>query len=134
MKIKDPNTQREYDDAAFGVGQKIQAAGRVFALVEAPEYTLCMMEANPERFPQSDLQFAVEELKAYLETTGTDLKAKIEQLDPSHKGVCSAKDIEDVLMSFVPGIAKQCAITILRRFSGADGQFECEQLMSHVNF
>jgi hypothetical protein len=132
MKAKDPHTQQNYDDGAFAVGAKIQAAGRYFDLIDAPEYTFCVMEANPARFPMADMQYAIEKLAAYLRAQGIDLNAAFAVKDPTQSGITTV-DASDVLFSLAPGFPKQCAMTIVRRF-GDEELFDSDQLLAYLNF
>lgn len=132
MNVKDPRTQKNYDDSAFAVGAKIHAAGRVFDLVDAPEYTFCLMEANPTRFPQADMQYSIEQLGTYLKLHSSDLNEAFAEKDPTQTGITS-HDAADVLSSFAPSFPKQCAITVVRRF-GQDDLFDTEQLLLHLSF
>jgi hypothetical protein len=132
MKLKDPRTQKNYDDGAFAVGAKIPAAGRVFDLIDAPEYTFCLMEANPSRFPQADMQYSIEQLGGYLKSRFLDLNQVFAQKDPTQSGITSS-DAAELLYSFAPAFPKQCAITIVRRF-GQDELFDTEQLLLHLSF
>jgi hypothetical protein len=132
MKVKNPQTQKPYDDSAIGIGKKVQVAARVFELVSAPDYTFCMMEANPARFLQCDLQFSVDALKAYLGKSRIDLAAEFAKAGPRGASVRTA-DAEKVLFAFDPGFPRQSAATIVRRF--ADGNsFDADQLFAHLNF
>lgn len=131
MKVKDPRTQQDYEDAAFAVGSKLQIAGRVFELIDAPEYTLCEMEAHPDRFPDADLQVAVQKLGDYSKEKGLDLHALFEEKDVTKSGFISADEAKSLLFSFAPGFSKQCSLTILRRFA-KDDKFEYEDLIRYT--
>ena len=131
MTVKDPRTGENYDDDAFFVGNKIQAAGRIFDLVDAPEYTLCEMEAHSDRFKQSDLQVAVQELSDYCKSTQIDLNAKFAEKDTRQSGQVSEADAKYLLFSFTPTISKQACITVLRRFV-ENGRFNYSQLIQYL--
>lgn len=131
MNIKDPRTGENYGDDAFYVGAKIQAAGRIFELTNAAEYTLCQMEAHSNRFKQADLQYAIEELSNFAKSVGLDLKAEFEQKDTNHSGKVTESDARRILFSFIPNITKQCGITILRRFVN-NGFFDYESLVKYI--
>jgi len=129
MKVNDPATGKPYDDSAFYVGAEIAAAGRVFELVNAPEYTLCQLEANADRFPVADLQNAVNSLSGAIgkEALETAFKSK----DPKGTGKITADQAKAILYGYVPSIVKQTAITILRRFT--DGPtFNYEELVGYL--
>jgi hypothetical protein len=82
------------------------------------------MEANPNRFPKSDLQHYFETLKRYLQTSGKELQA-----DPT----LTRRGIEMILFGFDPGHPKQAAVTLVRRFCDGD-IFDSEQFLAHLNF
>lgn len=131
MNIKDPRTGENYGDDAFYVGSKIQAAGQIFEITNAAEYTLCQMEAHSDRFKQADLQYAVDELSNFAKSVGIDLKAEFEQKDPSHSGKITESDARKILLSYVPNITKQITITILRRFVN-NGSFDYAHLTNYL--
>jgi hypothetical protein len=114
INVTNPATGQPYGDTAFYVGGQIQAAGRIFELVDAPEYTLCQLEANANRFPFADLQNAVDALKR---VGALEVTAAFEAKDPAKTGKVSAEEAKEVLFRFVPTIVKQSAITIIRRFT-----------------
>jgi hypothetical protein len=129
MKVTNPKTGQPYDDDAFYVGAEIAAAGRLFELVDAPEYTLCQLEANADRFPIADLQNAVDSL------SGSVGKASVEAAfvskDKAKTGKVTVDAAKAILFGCVPSIVKQTAITILRRFSDG-GSFDYAELLGYA--
>jgi hypothetical protein len=113
-KVKDPSTQAVFDDEDFYVGAQVSAAGRIFELVDAPEFTLAKLEANAKRFPLADLQNAVDSLKAQVGATA--VRAAFERKDPSKSGTVITADAQSILFGFTV-IVKQTALTLLRRFT-----------------
>jgi hypothetical protein len=87
------------------------------------------MEANPNRFPRSDLECCFNTLKKYLQTSGKDLQAEFERQQPTF----NRRRVEMVLFGFDPGYPKQSAVTLVRRFSDGD-EFDSEQFLAHLNF
>ena len=129
MKCKDPLTGEFYDDDAFAVGRTVTCAGRDFQLIDAPEYTLCQMEAHANRFPQADLRVAVESVAR---GPGCDLvRERFEERDPSRLGKVTANVARTVLAPFVADISKQEQLTLLRRFT-EDGMFDYEELLRYA--
>jgi hypothetical protein len=130
MKVNNPLTGKPYDDDAFYVGAQITAAGRVFDLVDAPEYTLCQLEANANRFPEADLQKAVDALKDRI--GHAIVEADFTSKDPDNTSQVSQAAAQLILYGYVPTITKQAAITVLRRFSD-NGTFSYEELIGCLN-
>ena len=129
MKCKNPLTGEFYDDDAFAVGRTVTCAGRDFQLIDAPEYTLCQMEAHANRFPQADLRVAVESVAR---GPGCDLvRERFEERDPSRLGKVTANVARTVLAPFVADISKQEQLTLLRRFT-EDGMFDYEELLRYA--
>jgi hypothetical protein len=127
-KVKDPTTASTYNDTEFYVGAQILAAGRIFDLVDAPEFTLAKLEANAKRFPLADLQNAVDSLKSAI--GAETVKSSFEKRDPSKTGRVSAGDAKAILFGF-PTIVKQTALTVLRRFT--DGpSFDYGELVGYL--
>jgi hypothetical protein len=114
-KAKDLATKSVYEDSDFYVGAQVPAAGRIFELVDAPEFTLAQVEANAKRFQVGDLQTAVDALKGQVGAAA--VKAAFERKDPSKSGAVSVADAKAILFGFVPTIVKHTALTLLRRFS-----------------
>jgi hypothetical protein len=117
-KVKDPLTGAGFDDGEFYVGAKVAAAGRLFELVDAPEFTLAQVEANARRFPVGDLQYAVDALGRSVgaATVTSAFAAK----DRSKSGKVSAADARAVLFRFAPPLVKHAVLTLLRRFTDGD--------------
>ena len=129
MKCKDPLTGEFYDDDAFAVGRTVTCAGRDFQLIDAPEYTLCQMEAHANRFPQADLRVAVESVAR---GPGCALvRERFEERDASRLGKVTANVARTVLAPFVADISKQEQLTLLRRFT-EDGMFDYEELLRYA--
>jgi hypothetical protein len=128
-KVKDPSTKAVYADGDFYVGAQIPAAGRIFELTDAPEFTLAQLEANAKRFPVGDLQCAIDALKNQV---GADtVISAFEGKDSSKSGKVSVNAAQAVLFSFVPTIVKHTALTILRRFT--DGStFDYSELVAYL--
>ena len=129
MKCKNPLTGEFYDDDAFAVGRTVTCAGRDFQLIDAPEYTLCQMEAHANRFPQADLRVAVESVAR---GPGCALvRERFEERDASRLGKVTANVARTVLAPFVADISKQEQLTLLRRFT-EDGMFDYEELLRYA--
>jgi hypothetical protein len=129
MKVKDPLTGENYGDKAFYLGAQISAAGRVFELVDAPEYTLCQLEANSDRFPVADLQNAVDALSQGVGRS--DVERLFKAKDQSSSGSVSPDDAKTILFGLVPQILKQTAVTLLRRFT-TEGRFDYPELVGYL--
>ena len=130
MKIKDPKTGEFYDDDAFAVGLTVTAAGRDFNLIDAPEYTLCQMEAHANRFPQADLRVAVE---AVARGAGCDrVRERFEERDETRSGKVPERVARVVLGSFGDYISRQAQITLLRRFAEG-GMFNYDELLHYAS-
>lgn len=115
MKAINPRTGEPFNDADFGLGEILTISGRDFELIDAPEYTLCQMEAHSNRFPKADLQNAMESVAA-----AGDLTADFEALDPRKSGKIAVADVASVFAKYST-ISKQAAVTVTRRFT--DGTF-----------
>jgi hypothetical protein len=127
--VKDPVSKSVYEDGDFYVGAQLPAAGRIFELVDAPEFTLAQLEANAKRFPVGDLQNAVDALRNQIGVAA--VTAAFEKKDPSKSGKVSAADGKAVLFGFVPGIVKHTALTLARRFT--DGaSFDYAELVGYL--
>ena len=130
MKVKDPKTGDFYDDDAFAVGLTVTAAGRDFQLVDAPEYTLCQMEAHADRFPQANLRVAVE---AVAQGPGCDrVRERFEERDETRSGVVPERVAKVVLGTFSGQISRQEQITLARRFT-EDGMFNYDELLRYAS-
>ena len=129
MKVKNPKTQEFYDDDAFYVGATITCASRDFHLKDAPEYTLCQMEAHPNRFPQADLRYAVNAIR-----TGPGCEAvrgRFEEKDSGKTGTVPAATGKQILEGYAGQIGQQAVITLLRRFT-EKGQFDYGDMLRYA--
>jgi hypothetical protein len=127
--VKDASTKSVYEDNDFYVGAQVPAAGRIFELIDAPEFTLAQVEANAKRFPVGDLQNAVDTLKGQIGAAA--VKAAFEAKDASKSGAVSLGDAKAILYRFVPTIVKHTALTLLRRFSEGSS-FSYGDLVSYL--
>lgn len=133
MKVKNPQTNQYYTDENMAVGATLEISGRTFELTSAPEYTLCLMESNPRRFIQSDMQYSIETLASYADKNRIDLNAAFEEKDILKSSYVSPEEAEEILYSYSPDFPKQCAITILRRLT-YDNQFDYTELVKNTKF
>ena len=111
MKAINPRTGAPFNDADFGLGEILTISGRDFELIDAPEYTLCQMEAHSDRFPKADLQQAMEAVAALGDLTGD-----FEALDPRKSGKVALEDAKSIFANYST-LAKQSAVTVTRRFT-----------------
>ena len=116
MKIDDP---------------KIMAIGRIFELVSASEYTLCIMESHSSQFPQSDLGEVVQSLGGLVKDHGIDLSIEFARNDSQKTNFVTKKEAETILGS-VPDFSKQQIITVIRRFTKGE-KFEYDDLLKYIN-
>ena len=133
MKVKNPQTNQYYTDENMAVGATLEISGRTFELTSATEYTLCLMESNPRRFIQSDMQYSIETLASYADKNRIDLNAAFEEKDILKSSYVSPEEAEEILYSYSPDFPKQCAITILRRLT-YDNQFDYTELVKNTKF
>lgn len=133
MKVRNDRTGQYYTDTSFAIGEQLYIASQTFELINAPEYTLALMESNPERFRQCDMEFSIDSLSHYLDQNGIDLNSLFEEKDITNLSYVSREEAEEILFSFAPSFSKQCAITILRRLT-YDDSFDYVELMKNVNF
>ena len=133
MKVKNPETNNFYGDRDFSVGSILEVSGRTFELVDAPEYTYCLMESTPEKFIVSDMQYSVEKLGQFANNNGIDLSSVFDSKDPANTSFISKSDIEQILFSYSPAFPKHCAMTIIRRFTDKD-KFDYVALLRYLDF
>lgn len=125
MKATNPRTGVPFDDADFALGEILTISGRDFELVDAPEFTLCQMEANSRRFPKADLQGAIECV-----ATAGDLTPEFHAADPKQTGKVSI-DTANAILGKHTCISKQAAVTVTRRFTEG-GSFDYWNMLRFV--
>ncbi|OHT10347.1 hypothetical protein TRFO_20385 [Tritrichomonas foetus] len=133
MKVKNPRNGKFYGDESFYVGNILEISGRTFELLDAPEYTFCLMETYPERFPPSDMQYTIESLSRYADSHGIDLDSLFENKDIIKANYLSRAEAEEILFSFAPEFPKHYSHTILRRFMITD-KFDYVELLKCIHF
>ena len=130
--IKDPITKYPYKNSNFFIGSKIHAAGRLFELIDAPEYTLSYMEAFPDQFPFSEMDYAIQNLKKISIEKNIDIKEKFISADPFSKGTLSFEKSKEILYELSPNYPKQASLTLLRRFTDQN-EFQYEIAFNYAN-
>ena len=130
-RIRNPATKQFYEPSAFYIGAKIQAAGRVFELLDAAPHTFCLMEARADEFPDADLGSVISRIKQICMGETKDLRKLFEERDDSASGFISMADAEDVLSKFVPKISPHAVKTVLRAYEN-NGQFEYNPLLTFI--
>ena len=126
--VNDPKTNHPFNESSFYIGARISAAGRIFELIDAPDYTLSYMEAFPDKFLYTD----VDQCLDIAGKIGPDFRAKFEEIDPTGFGTIPADKAKECLFGFAPQLPKQAAITLLRRFTKGD-RFQYTKLLDGAN-
>ncbi|EAY22323.1 hypothetical protein TVAG_378020 [Trichomonas vaginalis G3] len=126
--VIDPTTKSPYTESSFYIGSRIIAAGRLFELVDASDYTLSYMEAYPNRFPYTDVDLCFEYLKKVTE----NVQLKFQDANPAAFGTMPIEQAREVLYSFHPTLPKHASVTLLRRFS-AEGRFNYQAVLEGAN-
>lgn len=98
------------------VGAKVNVNGYIFLLLNADEYTLKYMEDHIDKFPRSDINFALEKLKAE-KYKSREIKQTFTALDCDHTSKVNYSTFRDLLMTITMGkLTDQEVITIARKY------------------
>ena len=120
----DPKTQNAYTQSAFFIGAKITVAGRLFELVDAPEYTLSYMEAFPSKFRYTEIDSCLECVNKIID----EFRNLLEKMDPRDSGLIAEEKAKDAMLKLAPALPKQATFTLIRRFS-KNGSFNYKQVI-----
>jgi hypothetical protein len=114
VRIKNPETGDYFRAADLEVGRIVTLNKQQFQLLEATEYAMSYMEADPETFPQADLAQIVERLRYAIGQSGRTPK-EVFGLYSDH----GKMDIDGLLKLF-KGVGYEIslheALTVMRRY------------------
>jgi len=110
--IRDPKNNLPYTTESFYIGARINASGRIFEIVDAPEYTISFMEAHANMFHVSDIDLIFAEIRK-----SSSVYQQFKLNDPGSIGNVSNAKAIDVMDKH---ICKHSIITLIRRFSRND--------------
>ncbi|XP_049622856.1 EF-hand domain-containing family member C2 [Suncus etruscus] len=98
------------------VGAKVNVNGYIFLLLNADEYTLSYMEKHSEKFPLSNIELALEKLKAE-KSKSTVIKQVFTAIDTFNTAQVDFNTFRNIVKDIVGGnITDQEVITIARHF------------------
>ncbi|KAH0791735.1 EF-hand domain-containing protein 1 [Histomonas meleagridis] len=116
-KYKNVNAGNRYFQASdFFIGAEVVINYYCFVIDAADELAQELMEAEPDRFPKSDLFEIMAMIKRCYPDGITRLKPIFEQLDTDKDGLIPAQNVMKYLESEF-GLQKQEVSTIMRRYS-----------------
>ncbi|XP_062039565.1 EF-hand domain-containing family member C2 [Lepus europaeus] len=98
------------------IGTTVNVNGYLFMLLNADEYTLKYMEKHSDRFPFSNLEFALQKLKE-LEPRSKEIKQVFAAADSEHTKILDFSTFRELLLDMtVKKISEQEIITISRHY------------------
>jgi hypothetical protein len=114
MKIKNPDTNEYFKAADLEVGRVVTVNKQRFELLEATEYAMSYMEADPDEFPQADLAHIIDRLRRCIKQSGKTPKELFTQFSDHGK-----MDV-DSLRALFKGVGYEItvheALTVMRRY------------------
>ncbi|KAK8854293.1 EF-hand domain-containing protein 1 [Tritrichomonas musculus] len=113
-KMKNPETGEYFRPSDLEVGRIVTINGLRFQLLQATEYAMSYMEADPDNFPQADLVTIIEKLRYAIKQTGQTPKELFTQYSDHGK-----MDVQH-LMQLFRGVGFEItlheALTVMRRY------------------
>jgi hypothetical protein len=114
MRVKNPETGDYFRPQDLEVGRIVTVNRQRFQLIEATEYAMSYMEADPETFPQADLSQIVERLRFAIGRSGRSAREVFAMF-----GDHGRMDIDGLLRLF-KGVGYEItlheALTVMRRY------------------
>ena len=120
MKIKNPETGDYFKASDLEVGRVVIINRQQFRLLQATEYAMSYMEADPDSFPQADLSSIIDKLRfAIRQARKTPKDVFMEYSDHGKMDI-------DGLMALFKGVGFEItlheAMTVMRRYQIDDDQ------------
>lgn len=113
-KMKNPETGEYFKASDLEIGRIVTINGLRFQLLEATEYAMSYMEADPDNFPQADLVSIIEKLRFAIKQTGKTPKELFTEYSDHGK-----MDVNN-LMQLFKGVGFEItlheAMTVMRRY------------------
>ncbi|XP_036921627.1 EF-hand domain-containing family member C2 [Sturnira hondurensis] len=98
------------------IGAKVNLNGYIFILLNADEYTLKFMEDNPDRYPFSNLELALQKLKDE-KSKSTEIKQVFRAADYNLTKTVDYNTFREILMNITVGkLTDQELVTIVRHY------------------
>ncbi|KAH0785038.1 EF-hand domain-containing family member C2 isoform X2 [Histomonas meleagridis] len=113
-KMKNIDTNEYFKAQDFEVGKVITVNNIKFQLLEATEYALSYMEADPDNFPQADLFEIVNKLRAAIRASGKTPKDLFNRY--SAGGRMDVEGLLDLAKDVSCTMSYHEAVTIMRRY------------------
>ncbi|EAX87685.1 MGC84469 protein, putative [Trichomonas vaginalis G3] len=114
-KLTNPDTGKPFQASDFEIGKVLTINCSKFQLDEATEYALSFMEADPDSFPQADLNRIVTDFRAGLKQSGKDATDLFKKFASNNK--IDVKGLQSIFEAIGLSINVHEAITIFRRYS-----------------
>lgn len=113
-KMKNPETGEYFRPSDLEVGRIVTINGLKFQLLQATEYAMAYMEADPDNFPQADLVSIIEKLRFAIKQTGQTPKEIFTQY--SDHGKMDVQQLMDLFKGVGFEITLHEALTVMRRY------------------
>ncbi|OHT05866.1 hypothetical protein TRFO_26209 [Tritrichomonas foetus] len=117
-KMKNPETGEYFKPSDLEVGRIVTINGLKFQLLQATEYAMSYMEADPDNFPQADLVSIVERLRYAIKQTGRTPKEIFTEY--SDHGKMDVNRLMDLFRGVGFEITRHEALTVMRRYQKDD--------------
>eukprot|EP00002_Diphylleia_rotans_P003312 TRINITY_DN1225_c0_g2_i3.p1 TRINITY_DN1225_c0_g2~~TRINITY_DN1225_c0_g2_i3.p1 ORF type:complete len:460 (+),score=83.06 TRINITY_DN1225_c0_g2_i3:818-2197(+) len=113
-KMKHHSENRYVGLPDFYVGAIVHLVSQSFVLLQADEYTLTYMEDNMAKFPHSDYQQVINNIRRN-KKAGISVVDSFRQLDKSGSGSVSYDNLRNALRKIMPSVVDQDVLTIARK-------------------
>mmetsp|Transcript_8615 Transcript_8615/g.23633 ORF Transcript_8615/g.23633 Transcript_8615/m.23633 type:complete len:655 (+) Transcript_8615:45-2009(+) len=119
--IKNPETGERFEAKEFYTGARVLLNGFPFVIYQADEFTLSWMEAHPEEYPMSDVEYVTGQLREAISAEGSKLEALKASFATADMGGDAAgyvgyQAFHDALSSAGIELHEQPLITLMRHF------------------
>ena len=115
IRMKNPETGEYFKPADFEVGRVLTINGVQYELLQATEYAMSYMEADPDNFPQSDLVSIIERLRYLIKRS--DKTPKEIFIQYSDHGKMDVNLLMELFKGVGYEITRHEACTVMRRYN-----------------
>ena len=134
QRIKNPYTQKYYNEKDFQVGNLIYVNTYIFKLIECDEYTRKYMESNSDIFIDSNVKNVIERIKigsrSNFENYQDFLVHILHSIDPKGSNFATKDEIVEGFKSFKIYLSEQEIATLLSNLRNSGNKYSIEDLFN----
>jgi hypothetical protein len=131
VKLKNPDTGEYFKASDLEVGAVVTINTQRFKLLEATEYAMSYMEADPETFKQADLGSIIDRLRLAIKQSGASAKELFNEF--SDHGKMDVQGLQALAEGIGYRMSTHESLTVMRRYQ-RDGDTPAITLREFLSF